>query len=146
VKAIVIIGVLAAAGYWGYRHGYIKPAWFGLGQQGGTAASSSAGSLQDTLNRGLPRMVGSELSLERATANNLAVSYEYRFIDLDQYAVTQRHGSTLPADMRGTLIQDLCANRALREQVLAAGRDVRLQVRAQDGRTMFTTELRPGGC
>jgi hypothetical protein len=144
LKAIVVIVILAAAVYWGYRHGYIKPAWFGLGQQGGTAPAS--GSLQDTLNRGLPRMVSSEVSLERAIANNLAVSYEYRFIDLDQYAVTQRYGSTLPADMRGTLIQDLCANRALREQVLAAGRDVRLQVRAQDGRTMFTTELRPGGC
>lgn len=144
MKAIVAIVILAAAVYWGYRHGYLKPAWFGLGQQGGTASPSA--SLQDTLNRGLPRMVSSEVSLERATANNLAVSYEYRFIDLDQYAVTQRYGSTLPADMRGTLIQDLCANRALREQVLAAGRDVRLQVRAQDGRTMFTTELRPGGC
>jgi hypothetical protein len=144
LKAIVVIAILAAAVYWGYRHGYIKPAWLGLGQQGGTA--SPAGSLQDTLNRGLPRMVGSELSLERAIANNLAVSYEYRFIDLDQFAVTQRYGQTLPAEMRSTLIQDLCANRALREQVLAAGRDVRLQVRAQDGRTMFTTELRPGGC
>ena len=144
MKAIVVIVVLAAAVYWGYRHGYIKPAWFGLGQQGGTASTSE--SLQDTLNRGLPRMVSSEVSLERATANNLAVSYEYRFIDLDQYAVAQRYGSTLPADIRGTLIQDLCTSRALREQVLARGRDVRLQIRAQDGRTMFTAELRPGGC
>jgi hypothetical protein len=144
LKAIIVIVVLAAAVYWGYRHGYLKPAWFGLGQQGGTASPSA--SLQDTLNRGLPRMVSGEVSLERATASNLAVSYEYRFIDLDQYAVTQRYGQTLPAEMRGTLIQDLCANRALREQVLAAGRDVRLQIRAQDGRTMFTTELRAGGC
>jgi hypothetical protein len=144
LKAIIIIVILAAAGYWGYRHGYLKPAWFGLGQQGGS--TSPSGTLEDTLNRGLPRMVSTEISLERAKANNLAVSYEYRFIDLDQYAVTQRYGQTLPADMRSTLIQDLCTNRALREQVLAAGRDVRLQVRAQDGRTMFTTELRPGGC
>ena len=144
MKAIVVIVILAAAVYWGYRHNYIKPGWFGLGGQGGTA--STAESLQDALNRGLPRMVGRELSLDRAAANNLAVSYEYRFIDLDQYAVTQRYGSALPADMRGMLIQDLCASRALREQVLAKGRDVRLQVRAQDGRTMYTTELRPGGC
>jgi len=144
LKAIIVIVILAAAGYWGYRHGYIKPAWFGLGQQGGSASPSA--SLEDTLNRGLPRMVSTEVSLERATASKLAVSYEYRFIELDQYAVAQRYGSTLPADLRVTLIQDLCANRALREQVLAAGRDVRLQVRAQDGRTMFTTELRAGGC
>jgi hypothetical protein len=144
MKTIVVVVILAAAAYWGYRHGYIKPAWLGLGGQGGTTATSE--SLQDTLNRGLPRMVSSEVSLDRAAASNQAVSYEYRFIELDQYAVTQRYGSTLPADMRDLLIRDLCANRALREQLLAKGRDVRLQIRAQDGRTMFTTELRPGGC
>jgi len=144
LKAIIAILILAAAGYWGYRHGYIKPGWLGLGGPGGSASTSE--SLQDTLNRGLPRMVSSEVSLDRAAASNLAVSFEYRLIDLDQYAAAQKYGSTLPAEMRGALIQDLCASRAVREQVLARGRDIRLQVRAQDGRTMFTTELRPGGC
>src|SRR4051812_43512358 len=148
MKTFIFIVVLAAAAYWGYRHGYIKPQWIGLGDTAGTAATASGtgASLQDTLNRGLPRMVANEVSVDRAVANNLIVSYDYRLVDLDQYAVAQRYGSTLPADMRGALIQDLCANRAVREQLLARGREVQLQIHAQDGRTMFTTQLRPGGC
>ena len=147
MKAFIFVVVLVLLGWWGYRHGYIKPQWVGLGEPAGTAASSGGKeSLQDTLNRGLPRMVGGEVSLDRAAANNLGVTYDYRLVDLDQYAVSQRYGSTLPAAMRDTLIQDLCANRAVREQVLAQKREVVLRIHAQDGRTMFTTQLRPGGC
>jgi hypothetical protein len=147
MKTVIFIVVLAAATYWGYRHGYLKPEWIGLGRPTGTAATASGPeSLQDSLNRGLPRMVANEISLDRAVANNLVVSYDYRMVDLDQYGVAQRYGSTLPADVRGALIQDLCGNRTVREQVLARGRDVQLQIRAKDGRTMFTTQLRPGGC
>ncbi len=148
MKAFIFVVVLAAAAWWGYRHGYLKPEWIGLGNPSGTNAPASGGgeSLQATLNRGLPRMVANDVSLDRAVANNVVVTYDYRMVDLDQYAVAQRYGSTLPADMRGTLIQDLCANRAVREQVLARGREIQLQIHAQDGRTMFTTQLRPGGC
>jgi len=144
LKTFVVILVLAAAGYWGYRHGYIKPEWFGAG----TAApgNAPAESLQKALNRGLPRMVSNELSVDRAVASNLLVTFNYRFVDLDQYAVAQRYGSTLPAEMQGTLIRDLCGNRDVREQVLARGREVTLEIHAQDGRTMFTTQLKPGGC
>jgi len=145
LKIIVVILVLAAAGYWGYRHRYIKPEWFGAGTAA-TPGNAPAESLEQTLNRGLPRMVSNDLSADRAVANNLLVTFNYRFVDLDQYAVAQRYGSTLPAEMQGTLFRDLCGNRAVREQVLARGRDVVLQIRAQDGRTMFTTQLRPGGC
>jgi hypothetical protein len=145
MKTFIFILVLAAATWWGYRHGYLKPEWIGLG---GPAATSggAAESLQDTLNRGLPRMVASEVSLDRAVANNQIVSFDYRLVDLDQYAVAQRYGSTLPADLRGALIQDLCGRRAVREEVLGRGREIQLQIHAQDGRTMFTTQLRPGGC
>ena len=148
MKTFIFIVILAAAAWWGYRHGYIKPEWIGLGSPSGTPASASGAgeSLQATLNRGLPRLAASEVSLDRVVANDLVVTYDYRMIDLDQYAVAQRYGSTLPADMRGALIQDLCSNRAVREQVLARGREVQLQIHAQDGRTMFTTQLRPGGC
>jgi hypothetical protein len=147
MKTFVFIVVLAAATYWGFRHGYLKPEWIGLGGTSRTAATAGgAESLQDTLNRGLPRVVANDVSLDRAVANDLVVSYDYRLVDLDQYAVAQRYGSTLPADMRGALIQDLCNNRAVREQLLARGREVQLQIHAQDGRTMFTTQLRPGGC
>jgi hypothetical protein len=147
LKTFVVILLLAAAGYWGYRHGYIKLDWFG--GSGGTASApgnAPAESLEQALNRGLPRMVSNDISADRAVASNLLVTFNYRFVDLDQYAVAQRYGSTLPAEMQGTLIRDLCGNRAVREQVLARGRDVVLQIRAQDGRTMFTTQLRPGGC
>jgi len=147
LKTFVVILVLAAAGYWGYRHGYIKPDWFG--GSGGTAStpgSAPAESLEQTLNRGLPRMVSNEVSVDRAVANSQLVTFDYRFVDLDQYAVQQRYGSSMPAEMRGTLIRDLCANREVREQVLAQGRGVILQVHAQDGRTVFSAELRPGGC
>jgi hypothetical protein len=147
VKTFIFVVVLAAAAWWGYRHGYIKPEWIGLGAPANAPSGGSGGeSLQATLNRGLPRMVASDVSLDRAVANNVVVTYDYRMVDLDQYAVAQRYGSTLPADMRGALIQDLCANRAIREQVLAGGREIQLQIHAQDGRTMFTTQLRPGGC
>jgi hypothetical protein len=147
VKTFIFVVVLAAAAWWGYRHGYIKPEWIGVGSPASAPKAGSGGeSLQATLNRGLPRMVANDVSLDRAVANNLAVTYDYRMVDLDQYAVAQRYGSTLPADMRGALIQDLCANRAVREQVLAGGREIQLQIHAQDGRTMFTTQLRPGGC
>lgn len=147
MKMFVFVVLLAAAAWWGYRHGYIKPEWIGLGAPASAPKAGSGGeSLQATLNRGLPRMVANDVSLDRAVANNLAVTYDYRMVDLDQYAVAQRYGSTLPADMRGALIQDLCANRAVREQVLAGGREIQLQIHAQDGRTMFTTQLRPGGC
>jgi len=148
LKAFIFVVILAAAAWWGYRHGYLKPEWIGLGNPASsTAPASGAGeSLQAMLNRGLPRMVANDVSLDRAVANNLVVTYDYRMVDLDQYAVAQRYGSTLPADMRGALIQDLCANRVVREQVLAGGREIQLQIHAQDGRTMFTTQLRPGGC
>jgi hypothetical protein len=91
-------------------------------------------------------MVGNEVSVDRAVANNLLVVFDYRFVDLDQYAVAQRYGSSMPAEMQGALIRDLCANRDVREQVLARGREVTLQVHAQDGRTVFSARLRPGGC
>ena len=74
------------------------------------------------------------------------MTFDYRFIDLDQYAVAQRYGSTMPAELQGTLIRDLCGNRAVREQVLASGREVVLRVHSQDGRTVFSGNLRPGGC
>jgi len=146
-KTIVFILVVAAAVYWGYRHGYIKPDWFG--GSGGTAStpgSAPAESLEKALNRGLPRMVNAEVSVDRAVANNVLVAFDYRFVDLDQNAVAQRYGSSMPAEMQGTLIRDLCGNRDVREQVLARGREVVLQVRAQDGRTVFSAQLRPGGC
>src|SRR6478752_5506182 len=100
MKMFIFVVVLAAAAWWGYRHGYIKPEWIGLGSP--TAPASGAGeSLQATLNRGLPRMVANDVSLDRAVANNVVVTYDYRMVDLDQYAVAQRYGSTLPAEMRG---------------------------------------------
>jgi len=145
MKTFIFILVLAAGLYWGYRHGYIKPAWFG--GSGGTASTAGgAESLETILNRGLPRMVNNELSVDRAVANNQRVGFDYRFVGLDQYAVAQRYGSAMPAELQSALIRDLCANRDVREQVLAQGRDVTLQVRALDGRTMFAAQLRPGGC
>jgi hypothetical protein len=147
MKAFIFVVVLALLGWWGYRHGYIKPDWFrGSGGTAATPAGAPAESLEKTLNRGLPRMVSNELSVDRAAANDRLVTFNYRFIDLDQFAVAQRYGSSMPAEMQGALIRDLCANRAVREQVLARGREVQLQVHAQDGRTVFSTQLRPGGC
>jgi len=148
VKAFIFVVVLALLGWWGYRHGYLKPEWVGLG--GSASTSSTKGgeseSLEATLNRGLPRMVGNDISLDRAAANNLRVLFDYRLVDQDQFAVSQRYGSTIPAQMQADLIADLCRIRAVRQEVLARGRDIQVQVRAQDGRTMFTTQLRPGGC
>jgi hypothetical protein len=138
--------VLSLLGWWAYRHGYIKPEWVGLGSPPAASKDGAGESLQETLNRSLPRMVGNEVSQDRATANNQLVSFDYRFIDLDQFGVTQRYGSTLPADVQSMLIRDLCVNRAVRDQVLARGREVQIQIRASDGRTVFTTQLRPGGC
>jgi hypothetical protein len=146
MKAFIFVVVLALLGWWGYRHGYVKPEWVGLGSPPSAPKDGVGESLQETLNRGLPRMVGNEVSQDRATANNQLVSFDYRFIDLDQFGVTQRYGSTLPADVQGMLVRDLCVNRAVRDQVLARGREVQLQLRASDGRTVFTTQLRPGGC
>lgn len=146
MKALVIVVVLGLLGWWGYRHNYLKPEWIGLGDSASPAKSAARESLQDTLSRGLPRMASPEISLDRAVANNLGVSFDYRFIELDQNAVAQRYGSTLPADLRTLLVRDLCGIRAVREQVLAAGREVQVQVRALDGRTMFGTQLKPGGC
>jgi hypothetical protein len=91
-------------------------------------------------------MLNNEVSVDRAVANNQRVGFDYRFIELDQYAVAQRYGSAIPAELRGAMIRDACANRDVREQVLARGRDVTLQVHALDGRTMFSAQLRPGDC
>jgi len=146
MKAFIFVVVLALLGWWGYRHGYIKPEWVGLGSSAPAPKSAAAESLQVTLNRGLPRMASSEISLDRAVANNLTVTFDYRLVDLDQFAVSQRYGSTLPPDMQSLLIRDLCSIRAVRDELLARGREVQVQVRAHDNRTMFTTQLRPGGC
>ena len=146
MKALIFVVVLGLLGWWGYRHGYIKPEWVGLGNPPSASKGGAGESLQDTLNRGLPRMLSNELSVDRAGANNQLVTFDYRFIDLDQYAVAQRFGSTMPAELQGTLIRDLCANRAVREQVLASGREVVLRVHSRDGRTVFSGQLRPGGC
>jgi hypothetical protein len=146
VKVFIFVVVVALLGWWGYRHGYLKPEWLGLGGGASTSSGTPGESLQETLNRGLPRMVSSEISLDHAAANTQAVSFDYRLVDLDQFAVAQRYGSTMPAEMQSQLVRDLCGNRAVREQVLAKGREVQVQVRAQDGRTMYTTQLKPGGC
>ena len=148
MKTFIVILVLAVAAYWGYRHGYINPEkWFGgSGGTGSSAGGASAASLETSLNRGLPRMVSNEISVDRAAASNVLVVFNYRFVDLDEYAVNQRYGSTMPAEMRGALIRDLCGNRDVREQVLARGREVLLQIHSQDGRTVFSAQLRPDGC
>jgi len=146
VKAFIFVVVLALLGWWGYRHGYLKPEWVRLGGSTSAPKDGAGESLNDSLNRGLPRMVGTEVSLDRAVANNVTVTFVYRLPDLDQHAVSQRYGSTMPAEMQSLLIRDLCGIRALREEVLARGREALLQVRAQDGRTMFSAQLRPGGC
>jgi hypothetical protein len=147
MKTIVVVLILGALAYWGYRHGYIKPAWFGgLGGATSSPAGAPGESIEKALNRGLPRMLNNEVSVDRAVANNQRVGFDYRFIELDQYAVAQRYGSAIPAELRGAMIRDVCANRDVREQVLARGRDVTLQVHALDGRTMFSAQLRPGDC
>ena len=146
MKLFIFVVILALLGWWGYNHGYIKPEWLGAGSASTPSSGAQGESLQAALNRGLPRMVSGEISLDRAAANRLAVSFEYRLVDLDEYAVAQRYGSTLPAEMQSQLFRDLCNNRAVREQVLAKGRDVQVQVRSQNGRTMYSTQLKPGGC
>jgi hypothetical protein len=146
VKALIVVVLLGLLGWWAFRHGYIKPEWVGLGSPPSASKGGAGESLQETLNRGLPRMLNNEVSVDRAAANNQLVTFDYRFIDLDQYAVAQRYGSAMPAELHGTLIRDLCANRAVREQVLASGREVVLRVHSQDGRTVFAGQLRPGGC
>ena len=146
MKALIVVVLLGLLGWWAFRHGYIKPEWVGLGNPPPAAKGGAGESLQETLNRGLPRMLNNEVSVDRAAANNQLVTFDYRFIDLDQYAVAQRYGSTMPAELHGTLIRDLCGNRAVREQVLASGREVVLRVHSQDGRTVFAGQLRPGGC
>lgn len=145
MKTFIIVVVLALLGWWAYRHNYIKPEWIGLGNAP-SLPQGKADSLHDALNRGLPRMASNEISLDRAVANNLNVIFDYRLVDLDQYAVNQKYGSTLPPDMQSLLIRDLCGMRAVREQVLAQGRTIEVQVRAQDSRPMYTTQLKPGGC
>jgi hypothetical protein len=146
MKTFIFVLVVAAAGWWGYRHGYIKPQWVGLGGSTSAQKGGAEDSLQDILNRGLPRMVGNDISVDRARVNNLGVSFDFRLVDMDQFQVSQKYGSTLPADMQKTLVADLCLVRAVREQVLAKGQQIQMQIRAQDGRTMFASELRPGGC
>src|SRR5258706_12916023 len=138
MKKIIVVLVVAFAGYYAYRLGYLKPELFS--SSGGTATTPSASggakpdSLEKTLNRGLPRMVTPEISLDRAVANNVQVVFNYRYVDLDQFAVSQRYGSFLPASAQTTLVRDLCGNRGLREKILARGRDVPLQINAQNSR------------
>jgi len=149
MKTIIVVIIVAFAGYYAYRVGYLKPDMFSSSVKPATTSSGSgakAESLERTLNRGLPRMVTNEVSLERAVANNVQVLFNYRFVELDQFAVTQRYGSTVPAEMQSAMVRDLCAKQEVREQVLARGREVQLQVQAQDGRTVFSAQLRPGGC
>lgn len=148
MKTIVVVIIVAFAGYYIYRTGGIKPEWFefGSGKPSPAAGAGKADSLEKTLNRGLPRMVTNEVSLDRAVANNVQVLFNYRFIELDQFAVAQRYGSSMPADLQSTMVRDLCAKQDVRDQVLARGREVLMQVRAQDGRTVFSSSLKPGGC
>ena len=146
MKALIFVVVLGLLGWWAYSHRYIKPEWIGLGNPSSAAKGGAGESLQETLNRGLPRMLNNEVSVDRAAANNQLVTFDYRFIDLDQFAVSQRYGSNMPAELHGTLIRDLCANRAVRDQVLKSGREVVLRVHSQDGRTVYAGQLKPGGC
>jgi len=148
MKTILLVVIVAVAGFYGYRAGYFKPEWFGAGGDSAApaAGTAKADSLEKILGRGLPRMVANDISLDRVVANNVQVVYNYRFTELDQFAVAQRYGSSLPADIQSALVRDLCGSRELREQVLARGREVLLQIHAQDGRTVFSAQLRPGGC
>jgi len=146
MKTFIVVLVLAALGWWAYSHGYLKPEWSRGSAGTAPSASAPADSLQDALNRGLPRMVNNDISLDRVAASNVVVSFNYRLVDLDEYAANQRYGSTMPAEMQGALVRDVCGNRAAVEQLLARGRDVQIQVHSQDGRTMFNAQVRPGGC
>src|SRR5260221_6417544 len=132
MKTIIVVLIVAFAGYYAYRACYLKPDMFN--SSGGKASTPSEGggakaeSLEKTLNRGLPRMVTNEISLDRAVANNVQVVFNYRFVELDQFAVTQRYGSSMPAGCRNAEGRTLCGKLGGREQVRHRRRYVLLQI------------------
>lgn len=147
MKSIAFAVVVALAAYYAWRHGYLDPAKIGAltSSAPSSGGKSPAEDLEKSLNRGLPRMMNNEISVDRASANNVLIVFHYRFVDLDQFAAAQRYGSSA-AELQASLVRDLCGSKEVRDLVLARGREVQLQLRARDGHTVLSAQLRPGGC
>ena len=138
--------VVALGIYLGAKQGYIKGEWlgkvFGLGP---SASDSALDQVMKNTNARLPRMITPELSFDRVSANKQEAIFHYRFVDLDQANVMQRYAGTLQ-DFQNAIIQDVCADNAIKQYVFGGGYAAQVMLRSQDQKTILNTYVRADRC
>ncbi len=146
MKAFIGLIVLAFAIYFGAKQGYIKGQWlgsvFGLGPSANQKAIEEA--VKNTNSR-LPRMLSSDISFDRVTANKEEVVFHYRFVNLDQVSVMQQYGANL-GQLQSAIIQDVCSSKDIRDYVFAGGYAAQVLLRSSDVKTILNTYVRSERC
>ena len=146
MKFLIGMVVLALGIYWGAKQGYISGQWigkiFGLGP---SASDSALDQVIKNTNSRLPRMITSDISFDRVTANKQEVIMHYRFVDLDQATVMQRYAGTLQ-EFQNAIVQDVCGDKEIRQYVFGGGYAAQVMLRSQDQKTILNTYVRADRC
>ena len=146
MKFLIGMVVLALGIYWGAKQGYISGQWigriFGLGP---SASDSALDQVVKNTNAKLPRMLTSDISFDKVTANKQEVIFHYRFVNLDQMGAMQRYGADLPG-LQSAIVEDVCGNRDIKQYVFGAGHAAQVMLRSLDMKTIVNTYVRPERC
>ena len=146
MKFLIGMVVLALGIYWGAKQGYISGQWigriFGLGP---SASDSALDQVVKNTNSRLPRMITSDISFDRVTANRQEVIMHYRFVNMDQMSVMQRYAMNL-AELQNAIIEDVCGSKEIRQYVFGGGYAAQVMLRSQDAKTIVNTYVRPERC
>ena len=146
MKFLIGMVVLALGIYWGAKQGYISGQWIGrIFSLGPSASDSALDQVIKNTNSRLPRMITSDISFDRVTANKQEVIMHYRFVDLSQQAVMQRYAANLP-ELQNAIIEDICGSKEIRQYVFGGGYAAQVMLRSQDQRTIANTYVRADRC
>jgi hypothetical protein len=146
MKFLIGMVVLALGIYWGAKQGYIGGQWigkiFGLGPPAGDAALDQV--VKNTNSR-LPRMVTSDISFERVTANQQEVIFHYRFVDMDYIGAVNKYGPHLP-EVEASIIRDVCNDGEVKKYVFGGGYAAQVVLRATEVKPILSTYVRANRC
>jgi hypothetical protein len=146
MKFLIGMVVLALGIYWGAKQGYIGGQWIGrIFSLGPSAGDSALDQVVKNTNAKLPRMITSDISFDRVTANKQEVIFHYRFVNLDQMGALQRYGADLPGLQR-SIVEDVCGNGEIRQYVFGAGHAAQVMLRSLDMKPIVNTYVRAERC
>jgi hypothetical protein len=146
MKFLIGMVVLALGIYWGAKQGYIGGQWigkvFGLGP---TAGDSALNQVVKNTNAKLPRMVTSDISFDKVTANKQEVIFHYRVVDMDYVGAIHKYGPNLP-EVEASIVRDVCNDREVKQYVFDGGYAAQVVLRAREVKPLLSTYVRANRC